>query len=398
MENNQINNGATLLLTPVLNTNIMSKPANESAILNGENPLADTGLTKPAEEAPAPPPPTHNNNYRRIILGLCGLIIIVAAVGGGLLWYHKAYAKPATLTPITVQLSWVNNPEYAGMYVAEAKGYYKAAGLNVDLKDYTDGTNVNPEVADGQVDYGIGTPLEIILARSQGENIKAIAAIYQTSAFAFVIQKGAGISTPADFKGKVLGDSAGDNEALVTYKVLAANAGLNVNDLNIQPVNGDIVTAFQDNQAPIADIYRTDQTFLLNQAHIPYTELFPEEYGFAIYGDVLIASDYRIAHYPAQTAAFVAATLKGWEYAISHQTETLALLAKVDDPSYQIPGYAKYDLSGTAQLVQPTGDQPFGSMSYAVWNRAYQGVEASGLLQKQFNVNNVFTTQFIPAQ
>lgn len=378
-------------LAPVPGVQITSKPIDESSVLNSEPP-------RPLIETVGADKPVPSKKPKRVLFSLCSLVIIGVLVAFGLMSFHKHSEKPAALIHITVLLSRVNNPEYAGMYAAEVNGYYKAAGLSVKLEEYTSGTNVNPEVADGKVDYGIGTPLEIILARSEGEDIKAIAAIYQTSAFAFVIQKNAGITTPADFKGKILGDSAGDNEAMVTYKVLAANAGLNANDLDIQPVNGDVVTAFQDNQAPIADIYRTDQTFLLNQAHIPYTEMFPEQFGFAIYGDVLITSDYRIAHYPGQTAAFVAATLKGWEYVVNHQTETLAILAKVDDPSYDIPGYAKYDLAGTVPLVQPTGDQPFGSMSYAVWNRAYQGVETSGLLQKEFNVSNIYTTQFIPPQ
>ena len=368
---------------------ITTKAVDESSITVNEIP-------KSIEPPVTTPTTIKSNKYKHILFLLCGLIIVIAGIGEGALWYHKHSEKPTPLVNISVRLAWINNPQFAGMDVAKALGYYKAVGLNVTLLDFENNTDVNKEVSDGQVDYGVSTPIEIIVARSEGEDNKAIAAIYQTSAYSFVIQKNAGIVTPSDFKGKILGAIGANNQAEVTYKVLAANAGLKPSDYTIKSVGYDVVSDFQTNEAATADIYRSDQTYLLNQANIPYTQLFPEQFGFNIYGDTIIASDARIAKYPAQTAAFVKATLEGWEYAAKNQTQTLAILAKYNDPTYNVPGYSKFDLEHTIPLVMPTGDQPYGSMSYAIWNKAYQGVSTSGLLQHAFPVSEIYTTQFIP--
>ena len=328
-----------------------------------------------------------------VIWGVVVLLLLVAA--GTLYATRQRVAKPIVLTHISVRLAWLNNPQFAGMYMAQAKGYYRAAGLDVDLKEFGDTTDVNKEVATGQVDFGVSTPLEVILARDKGENNKAIAAIYQTSAYVIVMQKSAHITTPSDFRGKILGALGGNNEAQVTYTALASSAGLKPSETVIKPVDFDIVKVFQSNQADTGDIYRTDQTYLLDKAGIGYDLLYPEQFGFTIYGDVLIASDTKLAHNPAQTAAFVSATMQGWQYAVDHQAETLQVLATRDNAEYRDPAYVKYDLAATAPLIRPTGGQSFGSMQYVPWNRAYQGVESSGLLKHSFSVSDFYTTQFI---
>ncbi len=349
--------------------------------------LPTTGSTNPV--APQRRKPRWNKKW--LFAGVVVLLII--ATTGYLLSNKKA--KPIPLTKISVQLEWVNNPEFAGMYVAQDKGYYKAAGLSVDLKEFQDSSDINKEVADGTVDYGVSTPLELILARGQGENNKAIAAIYQTSAWSIAFKKSLAIKTPADFQGKILGDSGNNDEAKVTYAVLMAGAGLSPTDATIKTVDFDAVKAFTDNQADTVDIFRNDQTYLLNKANISYSQIFPEQYGFAIYGDVLIASDNKIAQNPVQTGAFVRATMEGWQYAIAHQAETLAILARHDNVLYKDPAYVKYDLSSTIPLVRTTGDQPLGSMQFVPWNRAYEGVQTAGLLKASFGTNDVYTSQFV---
>jgi NitT/TauT family transport system substrate-binding protein len=333
-------------------------------------------------------------NRKKVLFAVAGILIVIA--GGSFFWHssHKT-PKAVPLTNISVRMEWVNNPEFAGMYVAQEKGFYRAVGLNVELKEFQDSTNLNKEVSDGTVDYGVSTPLELILARDNSEKNKAIAAIYQTSAFSFVAKKAANVKYPADFKGKILGKSGNNNEAAVTYAALMAYANLSPSDATLKAVDFDVLAAFNKNQSDVVDLYRTDQTYLLDQAHIPYSEIFPEQFGFNIYGDILIASDSTIAKKPAQTKAFVQATLKGWRYVIDHESEALTILAKHDNKLYQDPAYVKYDLDGTIPLIKPTGGKPLGSMEYVPWNRAYLAVQVSGLLKTSFDVSSTYTSEFV---
>jgi len=351
----------------------------------------ETGLSPDVKKETASP-----KFSRKKILSLGVVLALLVATGGGLFWHsrHKT-SKTVPLAKISVQLEWVNNPEFAGMYVAQDLGYYRAAGLDVTLRELQNGTDVNQEVASGKADYGVSTPLEIILARDKGQNTKAIAAIYQTSAYAIASPKSANIKTPIDFKGKILGNSGANNQANVTYPTLIASAGLTSAQTTVKTVDFDILKVFNEKQADTYDVYRTDQPYVLEKANIPYNLILPEQYGLAIYGDVLSASDTKIAHNPTQVQAFTRATLKGWQYAIDHQTQTLAILAKHDNVLYKDPEYVKFDMTNTAPLIRPTGNQPLGNMEYAPWNRAYLAVQASGLLKTNFDVSNTYTSEFV---
>jgi ABC-type nitrate/sulfonate/bicarbonate transport system substrate-binding protein len=346
----------------------------------------------PALTKVAPPPP--NSRKKLLIVGL-GLALLAAAGAGLFLTNrHKAPAAVA-LTKISVQLEWVNNPEFAGMYVAKDLGYYRDAGLDVNLKELQDSTDVNQEVASGKADYGVSTPLEIILGRDKGQKTKAIAAIYQTSAYSIVSPVTANIKTPSDFKGKILGMGGGNNQAKVTYLALIANAELMPSQTTLKSVDFDPIKVFNDKQADTFDAYRSDKPYLLNKANIPYNQIFPEDYGFRVYGDVLSASDTKIAQNPKQVLAFTKATLKGWQYVIDHQSETLAIITKHSAAAYEDPSYLKYDLTNTIPLIRPTGDQLLGSMQYVPWNRAYEAVKQAGMLKAGFNSTESYTNQFV---
>lgn len=340
------------------------------------------------------PLPRKINHKKPLLIGVILFLVLGAT---GVIFWLNTYKTPRAvpLTKVSVRLEWVNNPEFAGMYVAKDLGYYRAAGLDVTLKEFQETTDVNQEVASGKVDYGVSTPLEIILGRDKGQKTKAIAAIYQTSAYSIASPKSSNINTPFDFNGKILGNSGDNNQAKVTYAALIANAGLMPSQTTIKTVDFDVVKVFTEKQADTYDLYRTDQIYLLDKANISYNQIFPEDYGLGIYGDVISASDRKISQNPDQVRAFTKATLKGWQYAIDHQPETLAILAKHANVLYEDTDYLKFDLAHTAPLIRTTGGHPLGTMEFVPWNRAYQAVQASGLLKTSFDVSNTYTSEFV---
>jgi ABC-type nitrate/sulfonate/bicarbonate transport system substrate-binding protein len=303
--------------------------------------------------------------------------------------------QPKDLKKISVRLGWLNQAQFAGMYVAKDKGYYKDAGLDVNLEEYQDGVDVTKEVADKKVDFGISTPLEVIASVDKGQKIKAISAIYQTSPYAIATPKTLNIKTPADLKGKTLGAIGGNTSASVTYSVLAAGSGINSSQFSVKSIDFDVVKDFKDKAADSADIYRTDQAYLLDQAKIEYNLLLPENFGFDIYGDLLVTSDQLIDQSPAIVQKFVEASMKGWEYAADHQTEALTLTSNHTNELYKDPAYEKHILTSSIPLIRPTGGGKFGSMQFVPWNRAYEGIKSAGLIKNDLEVNDFYTTEFV---
>src|SRR5882762_7749963 len=93
---------------------------------------------------------------RKLIFFIIVVLIIVGGIFGFII------TRKPILRKVTIRLDWLNQAQYAGMYVAIEKGFYRNSGLDVIIKEYQDGLNQTQEVADGKVDFAISTPVELL--------------------------------------------------------------------------------------------------------------------------------------------------------------------------------------------------------------------------------------------
>src|SRR5579875_1197886 len=117
---------------------------------------------------------------RKRWVGVAVLAAAVAAiVGTAAASSSKAAAK---LTPVTIQLQWVPQAQFAGYYAAQDLGYYKAAGLNVTLKN--GGPQIVPGqvVASGQAQFGVNWLTALLAARDSGTQLVDISQVFSRSA------------------------------------------------------------------------------------------------------------------------------------------------------------------------------------------------------------------------
>ena len=135
------------------------------------------------------------NNKTRIFLEIL-LSLALAALAA-----CSPNPTPA-LTPITVQLVWTHQAQFAGFYAADQNGYYTDEGLAVTLLEGGATVDHWNAVLDGAAQFGIAGGDELILARSEGKPVRAIATIYRRSPTVFISLKDAGITRPEDFAGK----------------------------------------------------------------------------------------------------------------------------------------------------------------------------------------------------
>lgn len=106
--------------------------------------------------------------------------------------------------PVTVQLKWVHQAQFAGFYVALERGYYTEENLEVRLVPGGRDINIAQAVAGGQADFGVLAAEDILINRNNGLPLKAIATIYRRSAVVFLSKADSGITRPKDFLGKTV--------------------------------------------------------------------------------------------------------------------------------------------------------------------------------------------------
>jgi NitT/TauT family transport system substrate-binding protein len=124
----------------------------------------------------------------------------------------EAAAACESKDPVTLQLKWVAQAQFAGYYAAQAEGYYDDECLEITINP--GGPDIVPEqvVAGGQADFGINFVPSLLSAREQGTNLVNIAQVFERSAMREISWKDTGIESPADLAGKKVAVWFGGNE------------------------------------------------------------------------------------------------------------------------------------------------------------------------------------------
>jgi NitT/TauT family transport system substrate-binding protein len=149
------------------------------------------------------------------VLAIAAAFAVVGCGGGD----DDEEATPAEdLTPVTLQLKWVTQAQFAGYYAADEQGYYEDEGLDVTIRP--GGPDIVPEqvVLGGQAEFGINWLDNLLATRDQGQNIVNIAQVFARSGMTEVTWKDTGLDAITDLEGKKVGVWLGGNE----HKLFAA--------------------------------------------------------------------------------------------------------------------------------------------------------------------------------
>jgi NitT/TauT family transport system substrate-binding protein len=230
----------------------------------------------------------------------------------------------AELTPVSLQLQWFVQAQFAGYYAAKDKGYYENQCLDVTILE--GGVDIVPQtvLAQGSADYAISWVPKALASREQGALITNVAQVFQRSGTLQVSFAEKNITTAADFKGKKIGNWGFGNE----YEVFAAitKAGLDpAADVELVGQQFDM-QALLNGEIDAAEAMTYNEYAQVLEAVNPDTgELYqPEDFnvvnyndeGVAMYQDAIWASEERLADpaYQDTTQRFVTASLMGWIY------------------------------------------------------------------------------------
>ncbi len=307
--------------------------------------------------------------------------------------------------PLTLQLKWVTQGQFAGYYVAAAKGYYKAAGLDVTIKP--GGPDVNPDqvLAGGGADVVVDWMPSALAAREKGLDIVNIAQVYQHSGMELTCRADSGIKTPADFKGKTLGVWFSGNE----YPFLSWMAKLGLNTAGDHPdvtvlKQGFNVDPLLQKQAACISTMSYNEYWQLIEAGMKPAQLvvFPyQKEGVATLEDGLYVkgAELQDPKMVSELARFLKASKQGWDYADTHQPEAVQILLKADTAGALTKQHQTTMMREVAKLIQGTGPwgylqpdaymqtvtellstkstpviskQPSGAFSYVVWDKAFK--------------------------
>jgi NitT/TauT family transport system substrate-binding protein len=327
--------------------------------------------------------------------GKVALVVLLVAAAVGVLSTAAGATTRATdsqkLTKVTLQLKWVTQAQFAGYYAAKAKGYYKAAGLDVTIKP--GGPNIIPEqvVAGGQAQFGIDWLSSLMLSRAKGVNLVSISQVFNKSGLTLLTWKDTGINTIAKMRDKKVANWLGGNE----FEVFAALA-----KQGMDPAHNKGVTIVQEpftmdfflkRQADAASAMTYNELAQVLEAKNPKTgKLYTmnalnvikmQDVGTAMLEDnIFTTANYLKSATNRDTAKkFIAASLQGWIYCRDHFKDCVNTVL-ANGPA--LPrGHQTWQMNEINALIWPA-TKGIGLMDPVAYARSAKIVATYGKLKK----------------
>src|ERR1700726_3452138 len=302
--------------------------------------------------------PQQPDMFRRLIMAVC--LVLLAS--------HPA----AGLDSASLQLKWKHQFQFAGYYAALEQGFYRDAGLDVTIREGGPGIDVAEMVASGKADFGVCSA-SVLREWSMGRRLVVLAAIFQRSPAVILVARRADISSVSDLRGRTLMDTPGSDEIAAALK----REGVDYEALPRVAHEGnprDLLAGRAD--AMVA--YSTNEPFILEHLGAPYRTFSPSAYGIDFYGDNLCTSEAEVKAHPDRVAAFRAASLKGWAYALAHKEETVDLILKTYSAKKNREALL-FEAARTEMLVGRSAGH-IGEQDPARWRRIAATYRKLGLL------------------
>ncbi|WP_136683038.1 ABC transporter substrate-binding protein [Falsirhodobacter xinxiangensis] len=266
------------------------------------------------------------------------------------------FAAPAAAADLTVALDWTPNTNHIGLYVAEARGIYDAAGLDVTILPYTD-TSSAVLVDSGVAEFGVLTSGGFFTRAAAGADLKAAYAVVQHETGRLVFNADSGIETPADLDGRTYGGFGSDYENALIGTIIRNGGGKG--DYTNVTLGTSAYEALASGRVDFTlEVYTWEgvnaQLLGLEQKAFRYAD-----YGVPDQHTTLIGGRGSwMADHPADAQAFLRATAEGYAWAAANPDAAADILidataGMLSNPD-QIRGSMKA-LADGAYLVDAAG-------------------------------------------
>ncbi len=291
----------------------------------------------------------------------------------------------SALEQVTLQLNWRHQFEYAGYYAALHKGFYKEAGLAAILKEGAPNISAIDEVTQGRADFGVSSS-GLVKSYLEGKPVLMLAPIFQHSPAA-LLSLGKHLNTPAEVaKAGTIGLQPGDES--LDIKTMFVNEGIPLSKLKIN-TEGKGLEDLLSGKTIAMNTYLSNEPFFLKKRGLTFSVIKPAHYGMDFYSDILFTHQAVAQKRPEVVAAFRSATLKGWEYALSHQDEMIGLILAQYNTQEKSREHLVFEAKALTDLIGSDMIQ-LGHSNPWRWRHIAEIYSQFGVIKSDFNLDGFF--------
>ena len=338
---------------------------------------------------------------RLLIASLAVLTALLVACGGGGETPRAREAGTSTPAPTatprraTLMLDWTPNTNHSGIYVAKQQGWYREAGIDLDIVEPS-GTRASQVVGAGRAEFGITVAESLLPARQAGNPIVSIATIMPVNDSSLMAVDPS-IRRPRDLQGRKYGGFGGELERQLISALVRCDGGDPAKIDFVDVGNVDYIAGMDQQRFDFVwvfegwDVVRAREVLGRQVSTIPfanYLQCIPNWYT-----PVFITSEQTAKNDPALVRAFLAATSRGYQYAAAQPKETAELLLRT------VPELDRKLVTASAASLAPkyvAKGKRWGEQDPAVWTDFEVYLRQAGLLKNPLDVNAAYSNAFLP--
>jgi putative riboflavin transport system substrate-binding protein len=302
----------------------------------------------------------------------------------------ESNASPQPLTHIRLPMGFIPNVQYAPFYVAVAKGFFKAAGLEIEF-DYSPETDGVALVGANELQFAIVSGEQVLLARAQGIPVVYIMAWWQDYPVAVTALADKGIRVPADLAGKRIGIPGLYGASYIGLRALLNAAGLKETDVTLESIGYNQVEALVAGRVDAAVVYANNEPVQLRHKGYQVDVMRVADYAH-LASNGLITNETTLAENTALARRMVQAITQGIYYTLANPDEAFIICTQYVE-----------GLSGPNQVVQKDifeaslefwKTKNLGYSDPKSWENMQSVLLDMGLLAQPLDLTQAYTNQF----
>ena len=327
-------------------------------------------------------------------LSFSALVLLFAALGaagcGRQGSGETVKSDPSALRRVVFQSDWFPQAEHGGYYQALAKGFYREAGLAVEIRPGGNAAGIKLPVATGEADFGMDRSDDVMVAASRGLPLVMVAATFQHDPQALMVHADSPVKAFKDLQGRTVTASPSMTWISFIQKKFALKFALRPNDYSL--------ATFLTDKDAIRQCLVTNEPFVAQKRGVAVRTLALADSGFDVY-HALICRRELVRLEPGVVRAFVAASIRGWRDYLTGDPAPADALIRKGNPQMTAEQLA---FSRSEMILRslvrgdPTRGEDIGQLSLERLSEEIDVLLELKLLDAPIGVGSVATREFLP--
>lgn len=327
----------------------------------------------------------------RLFRSASAVAVVVAAA---LIPASGSAAGLPRLTNVTVAMGFLANVQFAPFYVAQSKGYYRKAGLNVHFR-----YGIEPDLLKlaslGKVDFVNSGGDEVLTAGAQGLHVKYVLTQYSRFPSALFALRSSGIRHVSDLKGRSIGIPGRYGASYVGLLVLLRKAGIPLSSVSLEEIGFTQLQSVANHKVDAAVGYANNEPVELRQEGQAVQE-FDVYHWVNLAGAGVATGDAEIKNHPTIVRKFVAATVQGMKDTLSNPNQAFVISEHAVPEITAQPGRNRAVLDRSLSFWRAERGQPLGWIDVGVWKRTAKLLLQFKQIPHAVAPSSFYTNRFVP--